>query len=365
MHLAARPFLDRLLAHERFVLTTHVRPDGDAIGSTLALAHLLRAMGKTATVLLSDPAPDTLAFLPGVADALVYDPTDLAHREALATATARVLLDANALDRTGRLASTWRDGDAELFVIDHHTHPENWFAAAYAREDAASTCELVAELVTEAGVALTADLATLLYTGTMTDTGSFRFANTSPAVHRLAADLVAAGVDVPRVHQHVFENKRLGALRLLARALDTIALHHGGRVASMAMPLKMLRASDAHTDETEGFVNYALSVEGVEAAVLFTETGAGVKASFRSKGDVPVNGWARAFGGGGHVNASGAFFPKAVFERVVAQVLAAAPRHLGFAGADDGADDAAAAATTSDEDAAYLALLRDKLQTRR
>lgn len=362
MSLAARPFLDRLLAHDRFVLTTHVRPDGDAIGSVLALAHVLAAQGKTATVLLSDPAPDTLAFLPGVATALVYDATDLAHREALATATARVLLDANTLDRTGRLAATWRDGapGTEHFVVDHHTHPEAWFDAAYVRETAASTCELVAELAHEAGVTLTPDLATLLYAGTMTDTGSFRFSNTSPAVHRLAADLVAAGVDVPRVHEHIYENKRLGALRLLARALDSIALHHGGRVASMAMPLKLLRQSDAHTDETEGFVNYALSVEGVAAAVLFTETAAGVKASFRSKGDTPVNGWARAFGGGGHVNASGAFFPKAHFERVVAQVLAAAPAHLGLP--DHGGD---AGDGVTAEDAAYLALLRDKHQTRR
>ncbi len=357
MHLAARPFLDRLLAHERLVLTTHVRPDGDAIGSVLAFARLLRALGREATVVLADPAPDTLAFLPDVGSIRIYDGADLAQRELLAGATARVLLDANAAQRVGRMAETWQAEGAERFVVDHHTHPEAWFDAAYVRETASSTAELVAELLAEAGVALDAPTATLLYTGLMTDTGSFRFSNTSPAVHRLAADLVGAGVDVPAVHESIFENRRLGALRLLARALDTVALHHGGRVASMQMPLKMLRQSDAHTDETEGFVNYALSVEGVVAAVLFTETAAGVKMSFRSKGDTPVNAWARQFGGGGHANASGAFVPKAVFERVVRQVLDAAPRHLGLAADGDAAE--------PDEDAVLRDLLREKFQTGR
>ena len=250
MHLAARPFLDRLLAHDRFVLTTHVRPDGDAIGSALAFARMLTALGRTATVLVSDPAPDTLAFLPDIDRIAVYDPADAAQQAVVAAATARVLLDANAAARTGRMEAMWRSGAAEHFLVDHHTHPEAWFAAAHARESASSTAELVAELFAEAGVALDTGAATLLYTGLMTDTGSFRFSNTTPAVHRLAADLLAAGVDVPAVHDAVYDNRRLGALRLLARALDTIALHHGGKVASMQMPVRMLRQSDAHTDET-------------------------------------------------------------------------------------------------------------------
>ncbi|MBE2187061.1 MAG: bifunctional oligoribonuclease/PAP phosphatase NrnA [Rhodothermales bacterium] len=352
-------FFDRLRDHERYVLTTHVRPDGDAIGSTLALARVLERLGKTVTVALADAPPDTLATLPG-ADAIQPFDGSVAQREAIARADAVVVLDANQRSRLGDVGPALATAtNAESFLIDHHTMPEDWFDQRFVRESASSAGELVYDIVeaweADTGEALIdRDVATLLYAAIMTDTGSFRYPATTPRVHRIVADLMErTGFTPTPVHEAIFDGKRLGALRLLADALRTITLHAAGRVATMTLSRRMLQASDAHTDEAEGFVNYALSLRGVDVAILFTETAGGVKISFRSKGDHPVHEWARAFGGGGHRNASGAFV-KRPLDALVADVVAAAPRFLpGYV--SDAVPDVAA---VGDDD--LLALLRQK-----
>lgn len=352
-------FFDRLRAHERYVLTTHVRPDGDAIGSTLALARVLERLGKTVTVALADAPPDTLAELPGAAELTPFDGS-VARREAIARADAVVVLDANQRARLGDVGPALAAATgAESFLIDHHTMPEDWFDARYVRESASSTGELVYEIVeaweeATGETLLDLDTATLLYAAVMTDTGSFRYPATTARVHRLVADLMErTGLSPTPVHEAIYDGKRLGALRLLADALRTITLHASGRVATMTLSRRLLQASEAHTDETEGFVNYALSLRGVDVAILFTETANGVKISFRSKGDNHVHEWARAFGGGGHRNASGAFV-KRPLDALVADVVAAAPRFLpGYV--SDAVPDVAA---VGDDD--LLALLRQK-----
>jgi phosphoesterase RecJ-like protein len=162
----------------------------------------------------------------------------------------------------------------------------------------------------------------------VTDTGSFRFASVTPAVHRAAADLLERGDLSPDpIHDALYSTKRLSAIRFLARVLDTLTLAHGGQIAHLTITTRLMRELEVSSDEAEGFVNYALSVEGVKAAVLFLENSRGVKMSFRSRGDVYVNKWAQHFKGGGHRNASGAFVPGKL-DTVRKRVIASAPQFL-------------------------------------
>lgn len=333
-------FLDRLLAHERYFITTHLRPDGDAIGSQLALARFLTKLGKHVTLINADPPPDALAWLPGVDAVEVFDGS-IRQRELIDAADAVVIVDTNALDRVGKVGAAVKAARGTSYLIDHHTSPEAWFDAALSVDTASSTGELVYGLIEAHDPGLIdTPLAEALYTAIMTDTGSFRFASVTPRVHRIVADLLERGKLSPApIHVALYDTRRLGALRLLARALETITLAHEGQVATMTLSLRLMRSSDAHSDETEGFVNYALSIGGVKAAVIFLETAAGVKMSFRSKGDTYVHEWARHFGGGGHRNASGAFVTKPL-ERLIHEVIDVAPRYLAFGGEGTPPDDA-------------------------
>ena len=320
--------LSRLLSHDRLLLSTHIRPDGDAIGSELGLAFFLRKLGKQVDIINSDSPPYNLGWLPGIDDVETFDGS-LPQLKLAADADAIVVLDTNALHRLGRLAPTVRDATAEKLLIDHHTSPESWFTATYARDTASSTGELVYELICEHDARLIdTEIATALYTAIMTDTGSFRYDSVTPRIHRIVADLLERGDIRPSpIHTSVFDTRSMEGLRLLGLALETITLRYGGQLGYMVVSQRMVHESNSSLQETEGFVNYALSIEGVKAAVIFSETDSGVKMSFRSKGKTHVNEWARAFGGGGHRNASGAYVTRSI-EEVVDAVVEAAPRYL-------------------------------------
>lgn len=340
--------LPRLLRHQRLVLTTHIRPDGDAIGSELALAAFLRKLGKEVTIINSDPPAYNLSWLPGVDDVYVFD-GGLAQLQAVADADAIVILDTNALDRLGRFASTVKNAKCQRLLIDHHTNPETWFDFKYVRDTASSTGELVYELISEHDPDLIdADIATALYTAIMTDTGSFRFNSVTPRVHRIVADLLDRGDIRPApIHTSLFDTRSMEGTRLLGRALETITLTYDGQLAYMVVSQRMVRETQSSLEETEGFVNFALSIEGVKAAVIFSETESGVKMSFRSKGKSHVHEWARAFGGGGHRNASGAYVTRPL-DDVLEAVIAAAPRYM------DLETNGIADEELSAEDASYL-----------
>ena len=343
------PVLRTLLSHDRILITTHIRPDGDALGAQLALGRFLEGLGKHVTLLNSDPPPYNLGWLPGVDDVQVFD-GGMAQRKLIDRATAIVVADTNALNRVGRLAAPVQHSRALKVLIDHHTEPEGWFDLAYARDTASSTGELVYELIAYHDAdRIDADIATLLYTAIMTDTGSFRYSAVTPRVHRIVADLLERGDLSPDpIHAALYDTRSMAGLRLLGRAIDTITLLHDGQVGYMTVSQRMIRETGASVDEKEGFVNYVLSVEGVQAAVIFTEIDAGTKMSFRSKGATHVDAWARHFGGGGHRNASGAFLEKDL-DVAVKEVMGAAPRFLDLDVAPETNGEA-----ISSEDAAYL-----------
>ena len=349
---SVRESLDRA---ERLVLTSHLRPDGDALGSEIALAHALRARGKEVLILNADPAPRTLDWLmDDQPDGLVqiYEPGALAQAEAVAHADLLVVLDTNAKHRLGAVGDLFTQASAPVVLIDHHPDPETWFDVGWTQTDASATAEMIYSLIAGWGVDLIdAAIATALYVGIVTDTGSFRYRATTPRTHTIIADILERGDISPEpIHIALFDGRSRGGLRLLAASLQTIETHYNGRLATMWVDGEMIRRTGALFDETEGLISYALGLDGVVAAVIFLEVPSGVKASFRSKGDCPINKWAGKFGGGGHANASGAFIKDGQLRRSIKEVVDAAPMHVA---AEEVPDDTGGG--LSEEDLALLA----------
>ncbi len=339
----------------RLVLTSHLRPDGDALGSELALAHALRAQGKEVMILNVDSAPRTLDWLMDEQpDGLVqtYEKGELAQAEAVAQADLLVVLDTNAKHRLGGVGDLFTQASAPVALIDHHPDPETWFDIACTRTDAAATAEIVYDLIAGWDLALVdTSVATALYVGIVTDTGSFRYRATTPRTHAIIAEILERGSISPEpIHIALFDGRSQGGLRLLAASLQTIETHYNGRLATMWVDGEMIRRSGALFDETEGLISYALGLDGVVSAVIFLEVPSGVKASFRSKGDCPINKWAGQFGGGGHANASGAFIKGGQLRRTIKDIVDAAPIHVAATEVPEDAD-----GSLSDDDIALLA----------
>ena len=347
----AHRFLQALIGHDDVVIATHVRPDGDAIGSQLALGLYLEELGKEVTMINEHPVPENLDWMSGADRIQVFDGS-LAQRTTIANAGAVVLVDCNDGSRVGDLLSgAVRSSVAVKFLIDHHTHPGNWFDHVYLREDAAATVELVYELI--AGnhpTSIKGAISMALYVGLVTDTGGFRFDTVTPKVHRMAADLLEYGTINPStVHRAVYETRSVAWVRLLSRALGSMQRCNSGRVGYMALSRGMFGEHGATREDAEGFVNYPLSIKGVEVALLFTETAKGTKVSFRSKGSQHVNHWARSLGGGGHQNAAGVFL-RCPLGDAKDQVLSKADRYLEIA-------PQRSEPPLNDEDGAFLSML--------
>jgi phosphoesterase RecJ-like protein len=325
---------ERLLAAERVVVTSHIRPDGDALGSEIALARFLRKLGKDALVLNADAAPRPLDWLLDEQPKKLvqrYEEGSLKQAAAVAAADALVVVDTGAAHRLGALEGVVKNAVAPTYLLDHHPAPEPWFDLACVRTDAAATGELVYDLIAGHDPSLIdAAIATALYVAIVTDTGSFRYSGTTPRTHRIVADVLErGGIQAEPIHIAVYDGRTREGLRLLARALDTIATHYAGRLATMYVTQDMLRESGAYFDETEGLIGYALSLDGVMAAVIFLETPSGIKLSFRSKGDCPINAWAARYGGGGHPNAAGAYVAgKTTLNHLMKRVVDEAPPHI-------------------------------------
>ena len=345
--------LEVLRGHSRFVVTTHVRPDGDAIGSQLAMGLFLESLGKDVRLINEHPVPVNLSWMPSVERVWQFDGS-LGHHQAFAAADAIIVVDCNAISRLGKnVAGPVRNSNALKILIDHHTEPETWFDYAIKRERAAATGELVFELIGQHDPALVRGaVATAIYVALLTDTGSFRFDTVTPAVHRIVADLLERGAAPPaEVYGAVYENKTTCWARLLGQALGTLTLHHGGRLAYICVSRRMVADAGADYEDTENFVDYALAVERVDVALLFLETPSGTKISFRSKGRWPVHRWAKSFGGGGHRNAAGAYVTRPLND-VVNEVISSSHRYVDFLAANG-------TVVPSTEDEEYLSALME------
>jgi bifunctional oligoribonuclease and PAP phosphatase NrnA len=291
--------------HQRFLLTTHVNPDGDGLGSEVAMAMWLRALGKHVRVLNDSVVPTAFTFLTVAQTLETFDP--VSAPEVFADCDAMIVLDTSNRQRIGRVAGALDGHPLPLAVVDHHvTHQDGFGQVVVIEPEASSTGELVFELVREAGGTLTLPMAEALYVALMTDTGSFRFSNTDSHAHRMAAELLALGVDPQRMHSTVHAHASAGRLRFFGEALAALRLCADGRVAVLEAAPEQFQRHGLTSADTEGLVDMPRTIAGVDVVALFSEVEPGkVKVSLRSTGRVAIDQVCAKLGGGGHPHAAG------------------------------------------------------------
>lgn len=301
---------------QRILFFMHVQPDGDSIGSTLGMIRALRQMGKEAVMVGVDPIPPMYHFLPG------WDSYRVEWQEVSGEWDLSCFLDCGDLERVGDALPAVQRGRRTLNV-DHHATNSAFAEFNYLDFSAAAVGELAYRILREIGAPIDPETALCLYTSLVTDTGGFRYDSTGPSTHRVAADLIELGARPYDVAQAIFETESLPRLALLARALQTLQLDGGGRVAWMVITQQMLKEAGAEDHDAEGVVNYARAVAGVEVGILFKETPDGrVRVSLRSRKTADVGVVAKGFGGGGHARAAGCTLYTSLDE-AVDQVVAA------------------------------------------
>ncbi|MEN2434461.1 bifunctional oligoribonuclease/PAP phosphatase NrnA [Weeksellaceae bacterium A-14] len=294
----------------KIVILTHYNPDGDAVGSSLGLKHYLNAKGIPAEIIVPNDFPKFLKWLPEARKITIADYKRRKAAEMIEDADILFILDFNASHRAGNLVSRWIDeSDAVKILIDHHQQPDEF---DFVCSDTASpaTCQLVYQFIEAIGdtALISPEAAECLYTGIMTDTGGFRFRSTSSATHRIIADLIDRGADPAKISSSVLDTNTVSRLQLLSLVLGRVEVVKDGKVAILYLTRDELQTYGFEKGDTEGFVNYGLSIMGTKVSAFFMEDlyEDFIKISFRSKDDVDVNQFSRKyFNGGGHINAAG------------------------------------------------------------
>jgi phosphoesterase RecJ-like protein len=299
---ALREFLER---HQRFLLTTHINPDGDGLGSEVALALWLESRGKRARILNDAVIPTQFLFMTGTVAIESWE-SELAEKR-FAESDALIVLDTSNRQRVGRVAQTLERAIIPIAVVDHHaTHTRGFGRVNVIEPEAAATGEILFELFHEWGQPFSAAIAEALYVAVMTDTGSFRYSNTDPHVHRMAAELLAHGLDPQRIHALVHAHASAGRMRFFGEVLATLEMECDGRLVVLTARPEQFQRHGLVGADTDGLVDMPRTIAGVEAVALFSEAEAGkTKVSLRSTGRVTVDGLASRHGGGGHIHAAG------------------------------------------------------------
>lgn len=295
---------------KKIVIVPHKNPDGDAMGSSLGLSRYLDGHGHEVKVITPNDYPDFLKWLPGDSDVTVYDSEIKKSNELIANADIIFTLDFNALHRTGNMEHVLLASDAIKIMIDHHQQPDDYADYMYSDVSICSTCQMVYHFIEmlEDSNRIDAQIATCLYTGIMTDTGSFRFRSTTSKTHQVVAALIEKGADNAQIHNNIYDTNSYNRLQLLGCALNNLKVVSEMNTAYISLSQKELNDFNFKKGDTEGFVNYGLSLKDIVLAVIFIENQQEgiIKISLRSKGDFNVNEFARKhFNGGGHTNASG------------------------------------------------------------
>ncbi len=318
MPLDWAPLVDTIRRHQRLLLTTHVRPDGDGLGSQLALAEALRAQGKQVRLVIASKYPPRYDFLDPDRTIERFEPPGAAWRD-----TDMVLiLDTGTWNQLGDFGPFLRELSCAKAVIDHHLTQDDLGAVRFVDTTAEATGRLAYELIRALGAPLSERAAQMLFVALAMDTGWYRHNNTAPETFELGAELMRAGARPDRLYEHLYEQSTLGRLKLIGVALDRLRLTDNGRIAHTAILSTDYEATGAVPQDTEDLVNYTLMIRGVEVGVLLMEQPrGGVKTSFRSRGP-DVARVAEKFSGGGHRLASGAVI-EAPLEEARARVLEA------------------------------------------
>jgi len=300
-----------LASPKKIVIIPHRNPDGDAMGSTLGLSHFLAAQGHTTTVMTPNEFPDFLAWMAGAEAVKIFErERDLCMR-LLEEAELIFTLDFNTLSRTGdQMEEALRKMTAPFVMIDHHQKPDTYAAVTFSDTSYGSTCEMVYHFITglDKKNYINTTIASCLYTGIVTDSGSFRYPSTTGTTHRIAAEFIDLGIDNSAIHSLLFDNHSHNRIQILARALQNMRVLPQYKTSYTALGQDELNSFGHSKGDTEGIVNYGLSMKDIMFTALFTENKDEgiIKISFRSKGDFDVNAYSREhFSGGGHINAAG------------------------------------------------------------
>jgi phosphoesterase RecJ-like protein len=311
------PLADLIETHDRFLVTTHVRPDGDALGSEVGMVGLLRQKGKDVRVVNASPTPPRYDFLDPQATLFEHfgaavQPDELADREVA------IILDLSTWNQLGDMAGYIRQFPGPRVVIDHHLTQDDLGATFLKDSTAEATGTLILRAVRVLGASLTAEIATGLLTAIAMDTGWFRHSNTLPDTMRAAAELIEAGAEIDDIYRKLFERNTLGRLRLIGETLVGMQTDLGGRVAYATITRDDLLRTGAIPQDSEDLIDFTVSLQGVEIGLLFIEQlRGGAKVSFRARNGLDCSQLAGKFGGGGHRQAAGATLPGPLSESVV------------------------------------------------
>jgi phosphoesterase RecJ-like protein len=323
----AQAFKTVVERYSSFVLTTHVNPDGDGLGSELALCSLLLKLKKQVHIINHSETPVMYTWMdPGKA-VCVYDAkrddSIIAHSDVI------FIVDTNQPDRLRSMEKAVTASPAPKVILDHHLDPHPFASTVIVDTEATSTGEIVFRLVDELYPQhFDAASAAALYTAIMTDTGSFRYPRTNAETYRIAARLIDLGADPTSTYANVYERWTQGRMRLLGHVLDSLKVTFEGRLAYVVCTQEALSETGTTVVDTDNFTTYPMSVDGVQVGLLFNELDDGMKISFRSKGSIPINDLAKEFGGNGHLNAAGARLTGVKLEDTIHRVLAQAEKYL-------------------------------------
>jgi len=298
-----------LQSPKKVFITTHHKPDGDAIGSMMALYHYLVQKGHAVTPVAPSELPEFLMWIPGVEHVINFEADSKKANQALKGADVIFCLDFNDYSRTKHMTVQLEDAKQPKILIDHHLFPKPYWDYGMSIPSKSSTCEMVYDFINMCGdnTLITKEIAECIYTGVMTDTGSFRFPVVSAAVHAMVSDLISKGLVHTKIHEEVNDTWTIKRMQFLGYVLlERMEIFPKYKTGLIAITREDLKLFDINTGDLEGLVNYPLSIANIKFAVMITERSDEVKLSLRSKGNFDVNAFARQyFNGGGHVNAAG------------------------------------------------------------
>lgn len=311
-----------------FLLTSHVNPDADAIGSEIAFYFLLKTLGKKIKIINHSETPYNLNFLD--TDSVIETYDEEKHRNIFNEVDVLVALDFNRSDRMVRMTQAFNESKKLKICIDHHQEPEKFADHYFIDTNYSATGEIIYDFIIKTEIVkLSYEIAYPVYAAIMTDTGSFRFERTSPKIHQIAAELLKIGVNPGDVYDNIYDQSKFSKIRLMGKALESIKLYGDEeKIAYMVLTRDDFKVTGAVESDTDGFVNITLSIENVVLGLLFLELEEGFKVSFRSKGNIAANKLAAEYGGGGHMNAAGARIFDGQLKKSIPQILNSAVKYL-------------------------------------
>ena len=316
---------DIISQNHTFLITSHVNPDADAIGSEIALYKMLSILGKESRIINHSETPYNLKFLDDSNVIEKFSP-DI-HNGYFNFTDVLVALDFNRIDRMVSMQSAFSKSNKIKICIDHHQDPEDFVNFKFIDPNYSATGHILYDFITITGIInINKEIAAPIYACIMTDTGSFRFERTSADLHRIIAKLLDTGINPTEIYNQLYDESKLSKLKLLGKSLTSLSLISENKIGYMTLTQNDFSEFQAIESDTENFVNFILSVEGVRLGLFFIELKDGFKVSFRSKGKIPVNKLAGLFGGGGHINASGARFRNQNMLEMIPKILTEAEK---------------------------------------